>query len=56
MLMARIYFIGYATARVLHSVFYIRSMQPHRTIAFGVAAILMLAMLVTTLASLVSAR
>lgn len=49
---ARIYFVGYAVARVLHSVFYIRSMQPHRTAAFGVALFLMLAMLLTTLISL----
>lgn len=46
---AEVYFIGYTIARVLHSVFYIRSMQPHRTIAFGVALLLMLAMLVSTL-------
>jgi len=53
MFAARIYFIGYMLARILHSVFYIRSMQPHRTIAFGVALLLMLAMLVTTLVRLV---
>jgi len=52
MTMARIFFIGYLLARVLHSVFYIRSMQPHRTAAFGVALLLMLGMLLTTLVSL----
>ena len=48
MFAAEIYFIGYTVARVLHSIFYIRAMQPHRTIAFGIALVLMLAMLVTT--------
>jgi glutathione S-transferase len=42
---ARVLLIGYAAARVLHSVFYIMAWQPHRTIAFGVALTLMLAML-----------
>jgi len=46
---ARIYFIGYLLARILHSIFYIRQMQPHRTIAFVVAMTLMLIMLVATL-------
>jgi uncharacterized MAPEG superfamily protein len=46
---AEIYYVGYTVARSLHSVFYIRSMQPYRTIAFTVALLLMLAMLLTTL-------
>jgi uncharacterized MAPEG superfamily protein len=50
---ARIYLIGFLVARTLHSVFYIRAMQPHRTIAFTVGMVLMLAMLVTTLVALV---
>jgi uncharacterized MAPEG superfamily protein len=50
---ARIYLIGFLVARTLHSVFYIRTMQPHRTIAFTVGMVLMLAMLVTTLVALV---
>ena len=50
---ARIYLIGFLVARTLHSVFYIRAMQPHRTIAFTVGIVLMLAMLVTTLVALV---
>jgi uncharacterized MAPEG superfamily protein len=43
---ARIYLWGFLAARVLHSIFYIRSMQPHRTIAFAVGAVLMGAMIV----------
>lgn len=50
---ARVYLWGYLAARTLHSVFYVRSMQPHRTIAFSVGGVLMLAMLVSTLAALV---
>lgn len=46
---ASIYFIGYTVARILHSIFYLGAMQPHRTIAFTVALLLMLAMLVQTL-------
>ena len=46
---ASIYFIGYTVARILHSVFYLGALQPHRTIAFAVALLLMLAMLVQTL-------
>jgi glutathione S-transferase len=46
---AWIYFGGYTVARVLHSIFYIRSMQPHRTVAFTVALLLMLGMLLSTL-------
>ena len=49
---ARIYFIGYTAARVLHSVFYLRQLQPWRTLAFGVAQVLMLVMLVSTFLTL----
>jgi len=49
MLAAEIYGIGYLVVRTLHSVFYIRSMQPHRTIAFTLGSVLTLAMLVQTL-------
>jgi glutathione S-transferase len=45
---ARVYFIGYTVARVLHSVFYLMELQPYRTIVFEVAQLLMLAMLITT--------
>jgi prostaglandin-E synthase 1 len=51
-ILARIYLWGFFAARVLHSIFYIRGMQPHRTIAFGVGLTLMLLMLGTTLATL----
>jgi uncharacterized MAPEG superfamily protein len=50
---ARIFFIGYTVARILHSIFYIASLQPWRTVAFGVAQILMLTMAVLTLIRLV---
>jgi uncharacterized MAPEG superfamily protein len=49
---ARIYFIGFLTARVLHSVFYIAGMQPHRTIAFTLGAAFSVAMLVSLLVAL----
>jgi uncharacterized MAPEG superfamily protein len=54
LLAARIYFIGFLLARVLHSVFYLQSRQPHRTIAFGAGVTLMSLMLVTTLVRLLS--
>jgi uncharacterized MAPEG superfamily protein len=50
---ARVYFIGYLVARVLHSVCYILQLQPYRTIAFGVGQIIMLIMLVATAMTLV---
>jgi hypothetical protein len=40
---------------VLHSVFYVRSMQPWRTMTFTVGMILMLALLVNTLVRIVAA-
>ncbi len=46
---ASIFYIGYMVARILHSVFYLTSLQPHRTIAFVVALLLMFIMLVRTL-------
>ena len=46
---AAVYLIGYLVARTLHSIFYIASLQPHRTIAFTLGAILTVAMLVQTL-------
>jgi glutathione S-transferase len=52
MVAAWLYFGGYTVARVLHSVFYIRAMQPHRTVAFTVALLLMLGMALTTLVRL----
>ncbi|HUI26413.1 MAG TPA: MAPEG family protein [Candidatus Kryptonia bacterium] len=50
--MARIYFWGFGIARILHTVFYLRRMQPHRTIAFTVGLLLMLAMVLRTLVAL----
>ncbi len=51
MIGAQINFFGYTIARVLHSFFYIGGLQPHRTIAFTVGAVLMLYMTVTSLLS-----
>jgi uncharacterized MAPEG superfamily protein len=48
-LAAEILFVGFALARILHSIFYIRSMQPHRTIAFAVGSVLSGVMLFWTL-------
>jgi uncharacterized MAPEG superfamily protein len=50
---ASIFFIGFGMARVLHSVFYLAEMQPHRTIAFGVGQVLTMLMLLTTFVTLV---
>ena len=55
LLAAQIYGIGYLVARTLHSVFYIRSMQPHRTIAFTLGGVLTLAMLIQTLIAVLRA-
>lgn len=52
LLAARIGFIGFTAARILHTIFYVRSMQPWRTIAFGVGALLMLWMLLAGLSAL----
>ncbi len=49
---AGIFFVGYTAARVLHSVCYLLSLQPWRTIAFGVAQLLMLLMLLFTIVAL----
>ena len=51
---ARVYFIGFLIARVLHSVFYIRALQPHRTIAFTVGMLLLVGMLVSTFGRLLA--
>ena len=50
---AATYLWGFLAARVLHSIFYIRSAQPHRTIAFAVGAVLMFVMLLSTLLAVV---
>ncbi|HYY05255.1 MAG TPA: MAPEG family protein [Candidatus Limnocylindria bacterium] len=50
---AALYFWGFLAARVLHSIFYVRGAQPHRTIAFTVGAVLMFVMLLRTLVAVV---
>ena len=50
-LAAEICFGGYTLARVLHTVFYVRSMQPWRTIAFLAGYVLQLWMLFAALVS-----
>jgi len=50
---AYVFFGGFLLARSLHSIFYIRALQPHRTIAFSVGLTLMLVMLVSALVNLV---
>ncbi len=52
---AAIYLIGYLVARIAHSVFYVRGMQPYRTIAFAAGGILTLAMIVQTLVAVARA-
>ena len=47
--MARIYFAGFALARIVHTIAYLRAMQPQRTIAFAVGQIILVLMVVTTL-------
>jgi glutathione S-transferase len=46
---AQVSLIGFTVARVLHSIFYIRALQPHRTIAFAVGVVLMVWMTVASL-------
>ena len=52
---ASIYLVGYLIARTLHSIFYIRGLQPHRTIAFTLGGVLTLAMIVQTLVAVARA-
>jgi uncharacterized MAPEG superfamily protein len=40
---------GFLAARVLYTVFYVRAMQPYRTITFAIGALLMLAVAMLTL-------
>jgi len=49
LVLASIYLVGYLVARSFHSIFYIRGMQPHRTIAFTAGGVLTLAMIASTL-------
>ena len=55
LLAAEICFVGFALARILHSVFYVRAMQPHRTIAFAAGSLLSGVMLVWALVALLRA-
>ena len=52
---AAIYLVVYLVARILHSVFYISGLQPHRTIAFAAGGALTLAMIVQTLVAVARA-
>lgn len=47
--MARFLIGGFALARVAHTIFYVRGMQPHRTIAFLIGMTLLVWMLVLAL-------
>jgi glutathione S-transferase len=55
LLAAAIYLVGYLVARTLHSIFYIRGMQPHRTIAFTAGGLLTLTMIASTLVAVARA-
>lgn len=43
---AQICFIGFTAARLLHSIVYIRALQPWRTLMFGLGSLSLLAMIV----------
>jgi hypothetical protein len=47
--MARLLFGGYALARIVHSVAYVRGRQPHRSVAFLVGMFFLLCMLAVAL-------
>lgn len=49
---ARVAFIGYTGARVLHSIFYIMQLQPYRTLVFVIAQVIMVLMLARTFVAL----
>jgi uncharacterized MAPEG superfamily protein len=42
-------FVGFTTARILHSVFYLRGLMPHRTIAFAIGFVLTLWMVLSSM-------
>jgi uncharacterized MAPEG superfamily protein len=52
---AQICFIGFTVARFLHTLFYVRSQQPHRTIVFLVGYVLMVWMAVAAGYSILTA-
>ncbi len=47
-LFAAIYFLGYASSRVVHALFLLRPRQPHRNRAFGVGMVSLAALAVHT--------
>lgn len=49
---AWICFVGFTTARILHSIFYLTGAMPHRTVAFAVGFVLTLWMIVSSAWSL----
>jgi glutathione S-transferase len=51
--MARLYFIGFTVARILHSVFYLLQLQPWRTIVWSIGHALLLFMVLSTILALV---
>ena len=51
--MLAVYARGFFAARALYSVFYARSMQPHRTVAFTLGSVATFAMAASTLARLI---
>ncbi len=50
---ATIFFVGFTVARILHSVFYLMSWQPWRTIAFGIGQIIVVIMAISLILQLV---
>ncbi len=51
-LAARVGLVGFTAARILHTIFYVRSMQPWRTVAFAIGFLLLLWMLLAALVGL----
>lgn len=49
---AAIYYLGFAAARILHTIAYVKQWQPHRTVAFSIALVLLVLMTFVTLVSL----
>ena len=54
-LMLSIFMWGFLIARVAYSVFYLRAMQPHRTLAFSLGIMCTLGITILTLAAVVKA-
>jgi glutathione S-transferase len=45
---AWICFVGFTTARILHTLFYVREAMPHRTLAFGAGYFILLWMVISS--------